>query len=112
MVPQGSKLGPFFFLIYINDKDTSSGDSNVTVFPDKTTLNTGRNKKHFLIQKHVESNSGWLAKSKLSLNVEQCQLLFFGFGKPEKLKMRDKLLEYKKSGRYLSVHVDKWFWFN
>ena len=38
----------------------------------------------------MDSIPGWLAKIELTLNVEKCEVSFFGSGNPEKLKMQTK----------------------
>ena len=40
--PQGSILGLFLFLPYINNLDSSSGNSKVSMFADDTTINNAK----------------------------------------------------------------------
>ena len=54
-VLQGSTLGPFLFLLYMNDLDASSGDSNVALFADDTTLINAENINKFSMQEDISN---------------------------------------------------------
>ena len=84
--PQCWMLGPFLFLIYINDWVTWSGDSNVTIFADDTTPNKGKKLEKLFDTTDVDSVSSWLVENKLTMNVDENEVMFFGSGNPKKLK--------------------------
>ena len=87
-VPQGSILGPLLLLLYINDLDMNSGDSNVTMFADDTTLISSGKTRHFSIQ-DVNKILNWLIKNKLTINVDKCEVIFLGSGYPQMLGIHE-----------------------
>ena len=69
-VPQGSILGPFQFLLYKNDLDTSSGDSKVTMFAGDTTLINAGLICAFSKQNAIDAVSDCLAVNMLNINAD------------------------------------------
>ena len=63
-VPQGSILGLFHFLLYINDLDTRSGDSKVTMFADDNTLINAGLTSAYSVEKDFDAVFDWLAANK------------------------------------------------
>ena len=73
-VPQGSILGPLFFLIYINDICNVSSLAKVILFADDTNLLFSNNDPYELIKtlnSEIPKFSHWLTVNKLTLNIDK-----------------------------------------
>ena len=53
MIPQGSVLGPFQFLTYINELSVSCEKIEVAMLDDDTTLNKSGKRVHTRLSKEV-----------------------------------------------------------
>ena len=79
-VPQGSILGPIFFLLYINDIKNCT-TSNLVSFADDTTIYYSSPNQNELFQKVNEELIelyDWLCVNKLSLNISKTIYSIFG----------------------------------
>jgi hypothetical protein len=80
-VPQGSILGPLFFLLYINDlPNIAKKDTKVVLYADDTSvLVTSSNKTDFnkAINEAVRDVNRWFRDNLLSLNLNKTQYLNF-----------------------------------
>ena len=79
-VPQGSILGPLFFLLYINDMK-SACDCNLFLFADDSALLVSHEDK-VVVENTLSSElvkvSRWLNDNKLSLNLSKTESILFG----------------------------------
>lgn len=116
-IPQGSSLGPLFFLLYINDifktklhgRITLFGDDTAVVYvePDLETL-----EKH--MAKDLKELNIWFTKNGLSLNAEKTKAMVFKdeYIDPQiKLMIRNKPIEFVSNHKYLGIEFQsnlKW----
>lgn len=79
-VPQGSILGPLFFLVYVNDMK-SACDCNLFLFADDSALLVSHKEKEQvekILSNELQNVSTWLADNKLSLHLGKTESILFG----------------------------------
>ena len=115
-VPQGSILGPLFFLLYINDLSRASSYFKYILFADDTNL-FASGKDRDVLSRGINSELGrlsdWFAHNKLTLNYDKTE--FVDFSKPIKnlvgdgwgIKMDGKPVREVESSKFLGVFIDK-----
>ena len=79
-MPQGSLLGPLFFILYVNDLPACSNDLEFILFADDTRIFFEHSDLD-VITSHLNDQlndvSTWLKANKLSINVKKTKLMIF-----------------------------------
>ena len=113
-VPQGTKLGPWLFIIMINDLKIN--DSNIWKFVDDTTLDeiVGKNEES-KVQTLIDDLTRQISESQFKLNETKCKELRIGFCKPramfDPIIVNGEMLEVVDSAKILGLTVSnnlKW----
>ena len=80
-VPQGSNLGPLFFLLFVNDLPFILKSSDMDQYADDSTL-TATGKSIPEINEKLEEScavvSNWMVENKLKLNADKTHILTLG----------------------------------
>ena len=114
-VPQGSVLGPLFFLVYINDIARASSVLRDILFADDSNqfisdpTRAGLYKKANLELAKVAS---WVAHNKLTLNYDKTEFIEFSRNKPlpnDNLTLRINGRPIKKVDecKFLGIYIDR-----
>ena len=91
-VPQGSVLGPIFFIMYVNDIPDIV-KSNVWIFADDTKL-FATTDQTITLQEDLDNLMKWAELWELTFNVIKCKVIHYGQNNPESdYIMNDKKLE-------------------
>ena len=113
-VPQGSILGAFLFLEYINNLPTCT-DSKMALYADDAVLICHEKSKHILkpkTEKELKNVKSWVASNKLSLNFDKTHCMLYS--NKSKLLQHDfvpdidgKKLFPETSTKYLGILLDE-----
>ena len=115
-VPQGSVLGPLFFLIYINDIQYTCNSENIRLFADDTSYFLHDKKLNNLMNKAkltVTNLQQWLSANKLSLNIDKTTYVIFRNKNKQMSKIADDLqvgnnvCKQEKSCQYIGMMLDE-----
>ena len=118
-VPQGSVLGPFLYLIYVNELSNISNQFTSCLFADDTTLIFKNSCKYDLFRLcdyGVNLFYSWCCANRLSINISKTKsMLFSNTLTPLEIAdvyMNNIKIEYTSSIRFLGVIFDDKLKFN
>ncbi len=111
-VPQGSILGPLFFIIFVNDICNVSSLLRLILFADDTNIfMSGNNTLDLCNRMTVELKkiSTWLNVNKLTLNISKTDFIIFGKGCQNanlNITINSADIERVYSTKFLGIHID------
>ena len=120
-VPQGSVLGPLFFILYINDVQAAVRGANMQLYADDTVIfESGLNANEAIVKLQPMLNrfSRWCRANKLSLNASKTKLMVFGTRQKVKrcrnttVSLDGTNLQLVPSYKYLGFMLDSTLSFN
>ena len=115
-VPQGSVLGPLFFLLFINDLPKCCPSGKVRIFADDTNVFFHCNNINELIeigQRIMNQLHTWFSANKLTLNTDKSTFTIFKSKRkiinnlPEHLEFSDYKIKRTSFVKYLGVIIDE-----
>ena len=114
-VPQGSVLGPLFFILYINDLKNCLNYSKAYIFADDTAINISHTSPKALKKRlniDLKLLHHWLSANLIRLNVTKTETILFRHPTKKinydlKLKLHGKRLTSNESTKYLGVCIDR-----
>ena len=120
-VPQGSVIGPLFFILYVNDIQFAVRGSNTQLYADDTVIyvtGADKNVAAHKLQPALNQFSMWCKANKLTLNVAKTKLAVFGTRFKVKkardvvVRIGDTPLQVVPSYKYLGFVLDSTLSFN
>ena len=114
-VPQGSVLGPLFFILYVNDVQAAINGATLQLYADDTviyTASSSSNKAARKLQPSLNQFSTWCKANKLSLNATKTKLVVFGTRHKVKkarnvvVKIGNTPLQIVPTYKYLGITLD------
>lgn len=116
-IPQGSALGPLFFLLYINDIFKLKLHGKVILFADDTAIVYVESDPETL-KRHMRSDlkllNKWFSVNFLTMNIAKTKAMIFNAGHRKvelNLNVRDQQIEIVQTHKYLGIELQdtlKW----
>jgi hypothetical protein len=111
-VPQGSVLGPLFFIIYLNDLNKVNSSFTPIIYADDTTLLASLNQFHsdtnslsVNINSELSKYSTWLKLNKLSLSCNKTQHSYSACEISWQMFYCNSMITYLISAMYYTLRV-------
>ena len=116
-VPQKSTLGPFLFIIYINDL-ANIISFKTCLFADNTNFTISSkniNELQVIAQKELNPINKWIKSDKLTINLSKIEYILVSNKNTNTsdfiLTIDDNILQKKRNAKYLGVEKNKFnFW--
>lgn len=118
-MPQGSALGPFLFLVFINDFPQHIRHSLSNLFADDGTIYTTGctiRETEYKMQESVNDASKWYTNNNISLNISKTACMLSGsdaklnrMNEDEKvlnIYLNNERLNQVRTCPYLGIHID------
>ena len=111
-VPQGSTLGPLFFILYINDMINSLTNMDIIHFADDSTLHVKFAKNSnisTMVNNELYSINNWLKVNKLCLNIDKTKYMIFSIKeKPPDINLSIGNIQIGRTNvhKFLGVFID------
>ena len=115
-VPQGSILGPLFFLVYINDIKGIMNDFKYQLYADDTVLYCNGNSYEECaseLQITIDKFVSWCSKNALTINIKKTKIMTFGSknnlkrAKNIEIKIKNETLGIVPTYKYLGINLDQ-----
>ena len=114
-VPQGSILGPLFFISYINDVKSHVGDTGIGLYADDTVIFSHAHDIHTAqlnLQGKLDKFVEWSRMNALTINAQKTKFMIFGTksrikkAKNTKLCINGSQIQQVPSYKYLGFTLD------
>ena len=114
-VPQGSVLGPLFFLLYVNDMVRACKELDLVLFADDTNIFAwGKDPRDLFekVNRELHNLARWFRCNKLTLNLKKTEYVYFGGAGARLvpqggLRIGREQIRRVEGARFLGVWVDE-----
>ncbi|GBO08824.1 RNA-directed DNA polymerase from mobile element jockey [Araneus ventricosus] len=110
-IPQGGKISPVLYSIYVNDIPTTHKTLLGMYADDTTILARNKNPKYTAaaINQHLQKLDDWFVKWKIALNVSKTEAVYFAKGEKKHkpvIKIKNKIIPWSQQAKYLGIILD------